>query len=77
MMPHVIIRLHIGRSEQQKATIAKEVTNAIMIGANCTEQSVSISIEDIDLDDWVEKVYTPDIIQRPDILYKKPGYDPL
>ncbi|MEO9189499.1 MAG: hypothetical protein ABI224_05770 [Acetobacteraceae bacterium] len=27
--------------------------------------------------DWVEKVYKPDIIGKPDTLYKKPGYDPV
>jgi 4-oxalocrotonate tautomerase len=48
-----------------------------MTTANCAEQSVSVSIEDIEPDDWVEKVYKPDIIQKCDILYKKPGYDPL
>jgi hypothetical protein len=37
-MPHVIIKLQSGRSEQQKAEIAEEVTKAIMAGANCAEQ---------------------------------------
>jgi 4-oxalocrotonate tautomerase len=76
-MPHVIIKLQTGRSEQQKAKIAELVTNAIMAGASCAESSVSVSIEDIEANDWVEKVYKPDIIQRPDTLYKKPGYDLL
>jgi 4-oxalocrotonate tautomerase len=76
-MPHVIIKLQTGRSEQQKAKIGEEVTKAIMSGANCTEAAVSICIEDINADDWVEKVYKPDIIQKRDTLYKNPGYDPL
>ena len=76
-MPHVIIKLQSGRSEQQKAKVAEEVTKAVMTSANCAEQSVSVSIEDGEPNDWVEQVYKPDIIQRPDILYKKPGYDPL
>jgi 4-oxalocrotonate tautomerase len=74
-MPHVIIKLQSGRSEQQKVKIAEEVTVAVMSGANCTEQAVSVSIEDIDANDWVEKVYKPDIIQKRDTLYKSPGYD--
>jgi 4-oxalocrotonate tautomerase len=76
-MPHVIVKLQSGRSEQQKAKIAEEITKTIMTTANCAEQSVSVSIEDIEPDDWVEKVYKPDIIQKCDILYKNPGYDPL
>jgi 4-oxalocrotonate tautomerase len=75
-MPHVIVKLQSGRSEQQKAKIADEITKAIMAGANCAEQSVSVSIEDVEASGWVEKVYKPDIIGRPDTLYKKPGYDP-
>jgi 4-oxalocrotonate tautomerase len=76
-MPHVIVKLQSGRSEQQKARIAEEVTKAIMATANCAESSVSVGIEDVEPDDWVEKVYTPDITGKPDTLYKKPGYDPL
>jgi 4-oxalocrotonate tautomerase len=76
-MPHVIIKLQTGRSEEQKAKIAEEVTKTIMSHAKCTEAAVSISIEDIDADDWVEKVYKPDIIQKRDTLYKTPGDDPL
>ncbi|HTU55689.1 MAG TPA: tautomerase family protein [Acetobacteraceae bacterium] len=76
-MPHVIVKLQSGRSEQQKAKIAEEVTKAVMAGANCTEQAVSVSIEDVAPNDWVEKVYRPDIIGKRDTLYKKPGYNPL
>ena len=76
-MPHVIVKLQSGRSEQQKARIAEEVTKAIMATANCAELSVSVSIEDVAPNDWLEAVYKPDIMQKPDILYKKPGYDPF
>ena len=46
-------------------------------GAKCTEAAVSVSIEDIETDDWVEKVCKPDITQKRATLYKNPGYDPL
>jgi len=76
-MPHVIVKLYAGRSEQQKARLAEEVTKAVMAGANCEEQAVSVSIEDVAPDDWAEKVYKPDIVGQADKLYKKPGYNPL
>jgi 4-oxalocrotonate tautomerase len=38
------------------------------------EASVSVSIEDIAPKDWAEKVYKPDIVGRPETLYKEPGY---
>ena len=76
-MPHVIVKLYAGRSEQQKAKIAEEVTKAIMASTGNGEESVSIGIEDVEPADWVEKVYKPDIIGKTDKLYKRPGYDPL
>jgi 4-oxalocrotonate tautomerase len=75
-MPHVIVKLLSGRSEQQKAKIAAEVTKAIMATANCGEDAVSVCIEDVAASDWTEMVYQPDIIGNSARLYKKPGYDP-
>jgi 4-oxalocrotonate tautomerase len=76
-MPHVIVKLHAGRSERQKARIAEEVTRAVMAGAGCAEDAVSVAIEDVAPEAWVEEVYRPDILGNRDRLYKKPGYDPL
>jgi 4-oxalocrotonate tautomerase len=76
-MPHVIIKLYSGRSERQKQEIAEAVAKAVMASAGSAEPSASVSIEDVDPDEWVETVYRPDIIQKPDQLYKRPGYDPL
>ena len=75
-MPHVIVKMYAGRSEQQKARLAQEVTKAVMAGAGCDENAVSVSIEDIAPEDWGEKVYKPDIAAYPDRLYKRPGYNP-
>lgn len=76
-MPHVILKMLPGRSEQQKAKIAEEVTKAIVATANCAETSVSVGIEDVASDVWTEQVYKPDILGKPAALYKKPGYVPL
>ena len=75
-MPHVIVKLLSGRSAQQKVKIADEATTAIMTTTGNREAAVSVSIEDIEPDDWVNQVYQPDIIGRADILSKKPGYEP-
>jgi 4-oxalocrotonate tautomerase len=76
-MPHVIIKLQAGRSAQQKSQLAKMVAKAVMAGANCTEEAVSVSVEDVEKDRWIEDVYRLDILGKPDQLFKKPGYDPL
>ena len=75
-MPHVIVKLYSGRTDQQKTRLAELVTKAIMEGASCGEAAVSVAIEDVAPDDWGDKVYKPDIAAKQDKLYKKPGYSP-
>ena len=38
------------------------------------EESVSVAIEEVRSQDWAQEVYKPDIQQKWDKLYKKPGY---
>ena len=72
-MPHVIVKMYPGRSEQQKAKLAEEITKAVMIGANCGEPAVSVSIEEVSQADWTEKVYRPDIIDQPERVAEEAG----
>ena len=76
-MPHVIVELASGRSEQQKARLTEDIVKAVMAHANVPDLAVSVSIEDVEPKDWVEKVYKPDIVGKWDSLAKKPGYDPF
>jgi len=76
-MPHVIVKLLAGRTRQQKARIAEEVTRAVMTTTNNGEDAVSVAIEDVARNDWTEKVYRPYILGHWDELFKKPGYDPV
>ena len=73
-MPHVIVKLWAGQSDQQKRRLADEVTKAVMKALAAPEDLISVAIEDVDPGDWTEKVYKPDIIGHPDQIYKKPGY---
>jgi 4-oxalocrotonate tautomerase len=73
-MPHVIVKLYPGRSEQQKIRLAEQVVKDVVEIIKCDESSVSVAIEEIKSSDWAEKVYKPDIIEKADTLYKKPGY---
>ncbi|MGU3539714.1 tautomerase family protein [Methylobacterium sp. A54F] len=75
-MPHVIVKLYAGRTEAQKADLAEAVARAVIASAGCSEASVSVAVEDVAPDDWRASVYEPDILGRPDSLYRKPGYDP-
>ena len=74
-MPHVIVKLWPGKSEQQKARLAEAIAKDVMDVLGYGEESVSVAMEEIAARDWAEKVYKPDIMNKPDQLYKKPGYD--
>ena len=62
------------RSEQQKAQLAEKIVQDVVAIAKCEEKSVSVAFEEIEPEDWAEKVYKPDILNTPGKLYKKPGY---
>jgi len=74
-MPHVIVKLWPGKSEQQKTRLAEAITKNIMEILHYGDESVSVALEEVKSQDWIEKVYKPDIKNNWDKLYKKPGYD--
>ncbi len=76
-MPHILLKLASGRTHAQKTAIAGALTQALIATAGCTEDDVSVAIEDVDPKQWVEAVYKPDILGKPGTLFKQPGYDPL
>ncbi len=75
-MPHIVVKLYSGRTEQQKAALAKEITKTVMASLGKDADAVSVGIEDVAEEEWVEGVYNPDIIGKSETLYKKPGYGP-
>jgi 4-oxalocrotonate tautomerase len=74
-MPHVIVKLWPGKSEQQKARLAEAIASDVVRVLGYGEESVSVSMEEVEPRAWAAKVYEPDIVQKSGILYKKPGYD--
>ena len=75
-MPHVHVKI-VGKSEEEKTRLAEEITKAVVNAVQAKEDNISVTIEDIKKEEWVENVYKPDILGRQDQLYKKPGYNPL
>ena len=72
-MPHVIVKLWPGKSEQQ-SQLAQEITESVMSLLDYGSESVSVGFEEISSIDWAEKVYRPEIKANWQKLYKKPGY---
>ena len=75
-MPHVIVKLWPGKSEQQKKKLTTEITKAVMSTLHYGEEAVSVGMEEVKARDWTEKVYKPDILAKHDTIYKQPGYKP-
>ena len=74
-MPHVIVKLWPGKSENQKTQLAEAITENVMKTLGYGAESISVAFEEVTASDWAEKVYEPDIMQKPKQMYKKPGYD--
>jgi 4-oxalocrotonate tautomerase len=75
-MPHIIVKLWPGKSEQVKKELAEQIAEDVKRIAGSSDKSISVAIEEVAADEWVDKVYEPDIAANWDALYKKPGYKP-
>jgi 4-oxalocrotonate tautomerase len=73
-MPHVIVKLWPGKSEQQKRRLAEAITRDVATVLDYGDESVSVALEEVSPAEWAEKVYRPDIVEKAATLYKKPGY---
>lgn len=73
-MPHVVVKLWPGKTEQQKMELAAAITRNLMDILGSSESSVSIAMEEVPSDAWKAAVYDPEIEAKADQLYKKPGY---
>ena len=73
-MPHVIVKLWPGKSENQKQELAERIARDVMDVLHYGEESVSVGFEEVPSQDWAAQVYRPDIQGHPERIYKKPGY---
>ena len=76
-MPHVIVKLYKGRSDDVKLQLANEIVKDVTTITGCEEKVVSVAFEEYDPVEWPEKVYKPDILENQDTLVIKPGYNPF
>ena len=75
-MPHITVKLWPGRSKEQKKKLAKSLADAAKKSIGASESSLSVTIEEINRDKWIETVYYPEIERNRENLYKSPGYKP-
>ena len=74
-MPHVIVKLWPGKSEQLKKLLSEAIARDVMEILNYGEESVSVAIQEVSSQDWKAKVFDPDIKGKWGTLYKEPGYE--
>ena len=75
-MPHIVVKLFPGKSEEQKEQLAKEIVKDFVELLNYKEDTLSVAIEEVPKESWTNEVYKNEILPNMDKLYKKPGYDP-
>lgn len=73
-MPHLAVKMKAGRTQQQKEALTQALVEAVEKTLGCSEAVITVSIEDYEPSTWVEAVYQPEIVGKPEILFKKPGY---
>ena len=73
-MPHVIIKSFPGRTDEQKQTLSKKISEAVSTVYGLADETISIDIQEIPKENWMENVYNKDISPRENVLIKKPGY---
>lgn len=76
-MPHINIKMYPGRSDDVKQKLTDAIVKDVLSVVQCDEKWISVVFEDIDSAEWPEKVYKPEILDKQDKLFKKPGYNPF
>lgn len=73
-MPHVVVKLWPGRSDEIKTNLAKKIAHDVAEGLKVDISDVSVAFEEVDQGDWGEQVYKKEIRDNENI-YFKPGYE--
>ncbi|WP_347302974.1 tautomerase family protein [Croceibacterium sp. TMG7-5b_MA50] len=73
-MPHIIVKLWPGKSDEQKQRLTAAITDDVTRILGCGEAAVSVAFEEVDAAEWTSQVYEPDILGRWNNLTKQPGY---
>ena len=73
-MPHVQVKLWPGRTEEQKRALTEKIVAAAKDTLGATDDYITVGIEDVPSSEWPKSVYKPEIHDKIDKLYKKPGY---
>ncbi|MGN1318779.1 MAG: 4-oxalocrotonate tautomerase family protein [Lachnospirales bacterium] len=71
-MPHINLKMYKGKTEEEKIKIANTLLKALA-KTGVREGAISVSIEDIDKENWKDEVYNKEIANNKN-LYIEPDY---
>jgi 4-oxalocrotonate tautomerase len=75
-MPHVVVKLWPGKSEQLSKKLAGEISQSVMSVFSYGDGSVSVAFEKVESQQWTEKAHRPDIKAKRDQLGQENGIEP-
>lgn len=74
-MPHVNIKYFpVAISETQEAELVDRITQAVANAFGTDEGVISIALEPVAQEEWNDRVYQPEIVNRRELLSKAPNY---
>ena len=73
-MPHVVVKMYPGRSNEIKENLAKKIAACVVEELGAKPAVVSVAIEDVQPDDWMEQVYDKEI-RNNENMFVKPDYE--
>jgi 4-oxalocrotonate tautomerase len=69
-MPHLIVKLYPGRTEEQKKTLVAKLNRAVIDSLGVPEDVTSIAIEEIPKEEWDAVVRAVDILPKQNTIYQ-------
>ncbi|MCQ2535036.1 MAG: tautomerase family protein [Clostridia bacterium] len=70
-MPHVTIKMWTGRSDEIKTRLSEKVAQTIADDLGCKLSDVTVAVDDVNKEDWVDQVVSKEIENNPNIYFKK------
>lgn len=74
-MPHISLKMLKGRTDEQKKLAADKLAKALCEAIGCTENHISVSVEDYTAQEW-QDIFKAEITEQPERLVIKPQYNP-
>jgi quercetin dioxygenase-like cupin family protein len=69
-MPHVVVKLWPGKSEEQKTRLANEIAKDVMDILHYGEESVSVAFEEVKSQDWAGSPRKPVHVQGASVTFE-------